>query len=108
VERYQQDGESGLQDRPRSGRPRKADAVARSALCQAVAQAPAQLGYRFGYWTTGTLGAHLAQGLGICLSAATVRRLLRTGGVELQNRQADNRADEELAPANGKMGFRWN
>ncbi len=56
-----QEGESGLQDRPRSGRPRKADAVARSALCQAVEQTPAQLGYRFGYWTTGTLVAHLAQ-----------------------------------------------
>ena len=57
VERYQQEGESGLQDRPRSGRPRKADAVARSALCQAVEQTPARLGYRFGYWTTGTLVA---------------------------------------------------
>jgi transposase len=77
VERYQQEGESGLQDRPRSGRPRKADAVARSALCQAVEQTPARLGYRFGYWTTGTLVAHLAQRVGICLSAATVRRLLR-------------------------------
>jgi transposase len=77
VERYQQEGESGLQDRPRSGRPRKADAVARSALCQAVEQTPAQLGYRFAYWTTGTLAAHLAQRVGICLSAATVRRMLR-------------------------------
>ena len=77
VGRYQQDGESGLQDRPRSGRPRKADAVARHALCQAVEQTPAQLGYRFGYWTTGTLAAYLAQRVGICLSAATVRRLLR-------------------------------
>jgi transposase len=77
VERYQQEGESGLQDRPRSGRPRKADAVARSALCQAVEQTPARLGYRFGYWTTGTLVAYLAQRVGISLSAATVRRLLR-------------------------------
>lgn len=77
VERYQQEGESGLQDRPRSGRPRKAGAVARSALCQAVEQTPAQLGYRFGYWTTGMLAAHLAQRVGISLSAATVRRLLR-------------------------------
>jgi transposase len=77
VERYQQEGESGLQDRPRSGRPRKADAVARSALCQAVEQTPAQLGYRFGYWTTVTLAAHLAQRVGLCLSAATVRRALR-------------------------------
>ena len=77
VERYEQEGESGRQDRPRSGRPRKADAVARSALCQAVEQTPARLGYRFGYGTTGTLVAHLAQRVGICLSAATVRRLLR-------------------------------
>jgi transposase len=77
VERYQQEGESGRQDRPRSGRPRKADAVARSALSQAVEQTPARLGYRFGYWTTVTLAAHLAQRVGVCLSAATVRRALR-------------------------------
>jgi transposase len=77
VERSQQEGDSGLQDRPRSGRPRTADAVARSALCQAVEQTPAQLGYRFGYWTTGTLAAHLAPWVGNSLSAATVRRAWR-------------------------------
>jgi transposase len=77
VERYQQEGESGLQDRPRSGRPRKADAVARSALRHAVEQTPAQVGYRFGYWTAATLAAHLAQRVGISLSAVTVRRALR-------------------------------
>ena len=61
VERYQQEGESGLQDRlGRGGRARRTRSPA-ALLCQAVEQTPARLGYRFGYWTTGTLVAYLAQ-----------------------------------------------
>jgi transposase len=77
VQRYAHEGEAGLRDRPRSGRPRKADAVARRELCHAMEQSPVQAGgYRFGYWTAATLAAHVAQVVGISLSAATVRRLL--------------------------------
>jgi transposase len=44
LERYQKEGESGLQDRPRSGRPRKADPVARTVIRHVVEQTPPDLG----------------------------------------------------------------
>ncbi len=76
LDRYQAEKESGLQDRPRSGRPRKADPAARRLIRQTIEQPPAESGHPFGYWTTRTLAAHLAQTAGARLSAATVRRVL--------------------------------
>jgi transposase len=77
LERYQAEGVSGLQDRPRVGRPRKADAVARTVIRHVVEQTPAELGYGFTCWTCATLAAHVAQMLPLRLSAATVRRVLQ-------------------------------
>ena len=77
LERYQAEKESGLQDRPRSGRPRKAGLAARHLIRQTIEQPPTESGHPFGYWTTQTLAAHLGQTVGVCLSAASVRRVLR-------------------------------
>jgi transposase len=76
LERYQADGEQGLRDRPRAGRPRKADLAARTLIRHSVEQPPAALGYRFGYWTAATVASHLARTCGVHLSAATVRHVL--------------------------------
>ena len=76
LERYQAEKESGLQDRPKSGRPRKAGPAAQQLICQTIEQPPAECGHPFGYWTTQTLAAHLARATGVRLSAATVRRVL--------------------------------
>ena len=76
LQRYQAEKESGLQDRPRSGRPRKAGPAARHLIRHTVERAPAESGHPFGYWTTRTLAAHLVQRAGVRLSAATVRRVL--------------------------------
>ncbi|HEX2346825.1 MAG TPA: IS630 family transposase [Ktedonobacterales bacterium] len=76
LQRYQAEKESGLQDRPRSGRPRKADPAAQQLIRQTIEQPPAESGHPIGYWTTGTLATHLAQTTAVRLSAATVRRVL--------------------------------
>jgi transposase len=76
LQRYQAEKESGLQDRPRSGRPRKAGSAAQQLIRQTIEQPPAEAGHPAGYWTTRTLAAHLAQTAGVRLSAATVRRVL--------------------------------
>jgi transposase len=80
LERYQAEKESGLQDRPRSGRPRKAGPAARRLIRHTIEQPPTESGHPLGYWTTRTLAAHLAahlaQTAGVRLSAATVRRVL--------------------------------
>src|SRR6266508_1030002 len=60
LDRFETDGVDGLRDRPRSGRPRTADADARDAIGHALDQAPAACGCLAGYWTVAMLAAHLA------------------------------------------------
>jgi transposase len=76
LDRFNAEGVAGLTDRPRPGRPRKADAAAHATIRQQMEQAPAAAGYVFGCWTVVTLCAHLAQRLGVQLSPATVRKVL--------------------------------
>jgi transposase len=74
--RFEADGVDGLRDRPRSGRPRTADAGAREAIGHALDQAPVACGYLAGYWTVAMLAAHLATARGLALSRTTLRRAL--------------------------------
>jgi transposase len=78
--RFNADGLAGLADRPRAGRPRKADAAARETIRRQMEQAPAAAGYAFGFWTVATLCHHLAHRLGVALSHTVVRQVLRTLG----------------------------
>lgn len=75
LERFESEGVEGLRDRPRSGRPRKANAAARDVIRRQVETPPESLGYLFGFWTVATLCTHLAV-LGVCLSRAVLRRAL--------------------------------
>jgi transposase len=75
--RFEADGVDGLRDRPRSGRPRTADADAGEVIGQALDAPPAACGHLAGYWTVAMLAAHLATACGITLSRTTVRRVLR-------------------------------
>ena len=77
LSRFESDGVDALRDRPRSGRPRRADADAREVIGQTLDQAPAERGYLAGYWTVAMLTAYLATAHGITLSRTTVRRVLR-------------------------------
>ena len=73
--RFEAEGVAGLRDRPRSGRPRKADEAAQRQIRLQVECPPGAAGYRFGYWTVRTLAAHLGQACGLVLSRGTVRRV---------------------------------
>jgi transposase len=73
IERFEASGVEGLRDRPRSGRPRKAEAVAQQAIRQERERTPADAGYLFSCWTLVTLARHLATHCGLHLSRATVR-----------------------------------
>jgi transposase len=75
--RFEAAGVDGVRDRPRSGRPPKADAGAREAIDQALDQAPSAGGYLAGYWTVAMLAAHLLTSCGLALSRTTLRRALR-------------------------------
>jgi transposase len=76
IERFEAEGVEGLRDRPRGGRPRKADAAAQELIRQQVETPPALAGYLFGFWTVVMLVGHLAKVFGLRLSRATVRRTL--------------------------------
>jgi len=75
--RFEADGVDGVRDRPRSGRPRPADADAREAIGRILDQAPASCGGVAGYWTVAMLAAYLATVHGVALSRTTVRRAVR-------------------------------
>lgn len=74
IERFEAQGVDGLRDRPRGGRPRKADVVAQEVIRHELVLGPARHGYLFGYWTLITLGAHLSACDGLQVSRATLRR----------------------------------
>lgn len=76
IERFETGGVESLRDRPRSGRPCKADAVAQETIRQQLERGPAEQGYLFGYWTVVTLVGHLARCCGLHLSRATARRTM--------------------------------
>jgi transposase len=75
--RWNTRGLRGLADRPRSGRPARADAAYRAALRHTVRRDPRTFGYAFTRWTAPRLAAHLARQTGIALSAPRVAALLR-------------------------------
>lgn len=81
IERYEAEGLEGLQDRPRSGRPRSADAAAQDTIRRAMEVGPEACGHPgVALWTVALLQMHLLIGLGLQLSHSSVRRLVHAMG----------------------------
>jgi len=105
-DRWSAGGVEGLANRPKSGRPPRADAAYLALVEKVVEQEPAELGYRFTIWTIDRLRLHLAQETGIELSEPGFRALLKKQGyryrrpkydlAHLQDPQAKAEADELL------------
>jgi transposase len=85
--RYQAEGVAGLADAPRAGAPPKITRVYRERLLQAVRQRPRSLGLPFSLWTAARLADYLAEATKLRLSAASVCRALRAGGMALSRPQ---------------------
>lgn len=77
LSRYQTEGLAGLDDKPRSGRPAKANEPVRDNLEQWMKIRPNSLGYLATFWTVALLVTHLAT-QGWQISGSTVRRTLHT------------------------------
>jgi transposase len=81
IERYESEGIEGLQDRPRSGRPRSAGAAAQDTVRRAMETGPEVCGHPgVALWTVVLLQAHLLMVLGLQLSCSSVRRLAHAMG----------------------------
>jgi transposase len=73
-------GVEGLANKPRSGRPQKADESYIALVEEVVEQEPSDMGYGFTVWTVDRLRAHLAKETGIELSEPAFRALLKRQG----------------------------
>jgi transposase len=79
LHRYQQSGPTGLDDRPRPGRPPR-DRLARRIVDAQASNPPCNNGLVQGFWTAGLLAAFLATRFGVALSVWSVRRHLTASG----------------------------
>lgn len=85
--RYRAEGVEGLSDAPRSGAPPEATSAYRERLLEVVRRRPRALGLPFSLWTAARLADHLAELTGVRMSAPSVCRLLRAGGMALSRPQ---------------------
>jgi transposase len=76
LERYQAMGLPGLDDRPRSGRPRLARAAAEAEASRCLDQSPSVVAVERTTWTRRLLQRHLRERLACCLSVRSVSRLI--------------------------------
>ena len=101
--RYLAEGVEGLSDAPRSGAPPKATAAYRERLLGVARCRPRALGLPFSLWNAARLADHLAELTGVRMSAPSVCRLLREGGMALSRPQhAITSPDPEYALKKGR------
>jgi len=80
LKRWQCDGVEGLANKPKSGRPVKADDAYSQALACVLKQEPKEQGYNFAFWTVDHSRQHLEKGIGIALSELRLRALMKRKG----------------------------
>lgn len=78
--RWRLGGHEGLFDKPRSGRPPRADSKYLRLMRKVVCTDPRRLGYCFAHWTAPRLAAYLQEQTGVQLCDDWVRRLLKRQG----------------------------
>lgn len=104
--RWQGGGVEALANRPKSGRPLKADDEYSLALEVVIDKEPSEVGYDFKIWTVERLSAHLEKVTGTALSESRLRALLKRKGYRyrrpkydlghLQDKQAKSKAVDLL------------
>jgi len=104
--RWESGGVEALANRPKSGRPLKADDEYSLTLEAVIEKEPSEVGYDFKIWTVERLSAHLEKVTGTVLSESRLRALLKRKGYRyrrpkydlghLQDKQAKVKAAEVL------------
>lgn len=87
--RWREGGTAGLQDQPRSGRPRKATEAYCQVLEETLNSDPASHGYSFTVWTMDRLRAHLEDKTGIRLSQTRFAMVLEREGYAYRRPKRD-------------------
>jgi transposase len=89
IERWRDGGVEGLANRPKSGRPPKADDEYSRTLEDVLAREPGELGFDFSIWTSDRLRAHMKKETGIDLSDSRFRALLKRKGYRFRRPKQD-------------------
>jgi transposase len=89
INRWRSGGVEELVNKPRSGRPPKADEAYVLLLGAVIEKEPEELGYGFTVWTIDRLRAHLAKETGIELSESRFRALLKRKGYRYRRPKHD-------------------
>lgn len=89
IDRWWAGGVEGMANRPKSGRPAKADEAYSRRLEEVIAKEPDELGYDFAIWTSDRLRAHLQKVTGIDLSDSRFRALLKRKGYRYRRPKQD-------------------
>lgn len=84
ISRLEDEGLSGLNRRPGSGRPRKLEELSEEELCDIILEGAAAYGYETDLWTVARVRRVIADEFGIRLSKNTVWRRLRDAGLTYQ------------------------
>jgi transposase len=87
IKRYNAEGINGLWDAPRPGAPEKVTPEYCARLLNVVRQRPRALEQSYSLWTLARLADFMAEETGIRISAVTVRRILKDGGIVLSRPQ---------------------
>jgi Transposase and inactivated derivatives len=77
IDRFDEEGPSGLYDQDREGRPRKLGSDAEAELERVLEEPPTEEGYNASRWTAPRLARHLEHELGTEVHPDTVRRALQ-------------------------------
>ena len=99
---WRSEGIEGLADRPRSGRPAKANQTYQAALEKSLTQLPADYGYSFAVWTLDRLAEHLERETGIRLSIGRLQVWLERLGYVYRRPKRDLRHRQD-AEARAEM-----
>jgi transposase len=81
IERFNAEGPAGLYDRPRSGRPRKANQRVQDTLVEIIQGDPCKEGYWATFWTVAMLVLALTRKIGVALSPSTLRATMHQLGL---------------------------
>jgi len=88
VKRFNAEGLTGLEDKPKAGRPPTHDQSVRSALISLAKQKPNTLGYPFELWTLERLQTAFKERHGVHLSDSTIWEWVEAEGFKWKRQQS--------------------
>jgi transposase len=111
VKRFNEEGVSGLRNRPKSGRPRRHSEARRSQVVDMALQKPETLGYPFKLWTLARLQVALWERCNFKVARGTIWKWLDAEGLKWKRQQSwfhdaerhDPEFVEKRGPSYGRM-----